>query len=95
MNAKTAGAASELSPLVVPLASVPSDAIRTESWRTRRPVIHLEKCTRCNLCWKFCPDLAIRLDESGYPTPRAEYCKGCGICAEECSPGAIDMIPEE
>ena len=23
-----------------------------------------------------------------------EYCKGCGICANECPCGAIDMVPE-
>ena len=23
-----------------------------------------------------------------------DFCKGCGICAQECPCGAIDMIPE-
>jgi Pyruvate/2-oxoacid:ferredoxin oxidoreductase delta subunit len=23
-----------------------------------------------------------------------DYCKGCGVCAEECPCGAIDMIKE-
>jgi Pyruvate/2-oxoacid:ferredoxin oxidoreductase delta subunit len=24
-----------------------------------------------------------------------DFCKGCGICAQECPCGAIDMIPEQ
>ncbi|MGC8462008.1 MAG: 4Fe-4S binding protein [Candidatus Dormibacteria bacterium] len=44
----------------------------------------------------MCPDNAIIKDPSsghGYKID-LEYCKGCGICAEECPCGAIDMIPE-
>jgi pyruvate ferredoxin oxidoreductase delta subunit len=29
------------------------------------------------------------------PTVDLEYCKGCGICAEECPVQAIDMVSEE
>ena len=28
------------------------------------------------------------------PRVRLDYCKGCGICAEECKPKAIDMVKE-
>ncbi len=77
-----------------PLATVSSEMIHTASWRTFRPVVLLEKCTRCNVCWKFCPDDAIEFDEHGYPVIRLEYCKGCGICAEECRPKAIEMQKE-
>ena len=78
-----------------PLASAPSDLIHTASWRTFRPVIVREKCTRCNVCWKFCPDDAIDFDADGFPVIRLEFCKGCGICAEECRPDAIRMEKEE
>ena len=77
-----------------PLASLPSDLLHTSTWRTLRPVIHLEHCTRCNFCWKFCPDDAITFDPDGYPVLRLDYCKGCGICAEECPPETIEMVPE-
>ncbi|HYK93799.1 MAG TPA: 4Fe-4S binding protein [Thermoplasmata archaeon] len=77
-----------------PLASEASDLIHTSSWRTIRPVVILEKCTRCNVCWKFCPDDAIGFDTNGFPTIRYEFCKGCGICALECRPGAIRMEAE-
>jgi 2-oxoacid:acceptor oxidoreductase delta subunit (pyruvate/2-ketoisovalerate family) len=46
------------------------------------------------VCWKFCPDVAIAIDEQGWPIIRYDYCKGCGICAEECKPLAIDLVKE-
>jgi Pyruvate/2-oxoacid:ferredoxin oxidoreductase delta subunit len=24
-----------------------------------------------------------------------DYCKGCGLCVQECPCGAIDMVPEQ
>lgn len=78
-----------------PLATVSSGIIRTASWRTFRPVIDGAKCTRCEVCWKFCPDAAIVLDAEGWPSVDLGHCKGCGICAEECRPGAIRMVQEE
>ena len=77
-----------------PLATIPSDTITTASWRTFRPVIDRDRCTRCNICWKFCPDVAIALDAEGFPVVREEFCKGCGICAHECPPKAIEMVKE-
>ncbi len=54
-------------------------------------------CFACDNCYGVCPDNAvIKLDEPG---PYAyeidlDYCKGCGLCAEECPCGAIEMEPE-
>jgi len=78
-----------------PIASTPTLVIHTSSWRTLTPKIHVEHCTKCNFCWKFCPDDAIAFDEKGYPVFRLDYCKGCGICAEECPPKTIEMVAEE
>ena len=78
-----------------PIARRPSDTIHTASWRTFRPVIDRTLCTKCNVCWKFCPDDAIAFDEEGFPVIRVDYCKGCAICAEECKPRAITMVKEE
>ena len=78
-----------------PLATVSSETIKTGSWSTFRPVIDRAKCTKCNVCWKFCPDVAIRLDKEGWPVVNLDACKGCGICAEECAPKAITMLEEE
>jgi len=78
-----------------PIASTPTTVIHTSSWRTLTPHIHLEHCTKCNFCWKFCPDDAIGFDEKGFPVIRLDYCKGCGICAEECPPKTIEMLAED
>lgn len=77
-----------------PVAERSSEEIRTRSWRTLRPRIELGRCTRCNFCWKFCPDIAIDLDPNGYPFVLEDHCKGCGICAEVCPPRTIEMVPE-
>jgi len=83
-------AASQLPPVLLGNESVGAKA----SWRTLTPVIHLEKCTKCNQCWKFCPDVAIDFDPEGWPVVLSEWCKGCGICAAICVPGAITLERE-
>ncbi len=71
-----------------------STEVETGSWRALRPVVHLDKCIKCLLCWVFCPDDAIiRLDDD-YVKVNYTYCKGCGICANECPTKAIDMVEE-
>jgi pyruvate ferredoxin oxidoreductase gamma subunit len=67
----------------------------TGSWRTERPVIDRSKCKRCFLCYLYCPDGAIHLDEQNYPHIDYEFCKGCLICCEECPPRAISFDVEE
>lgn len=47
-------------------------------------------CFECDNCWHFCPDAAVIKIEGGYRIDY-DYCKGCGICAEECPCGHIDM----
>ena len=55
-------------------------------------------CFACDNCYGVCPDNAvIKLDPGGSYRYEIDYdfCKGCGICAEECPCGAITMEPEE
>ena len=68
----------------------------TGDWRYRRPVLDINKCNRCGLCWMYCPDTAIRpsSDRKSYELVY-KYCKGCGICAVECPKGAISLENEE
>jgi 2-oxoacid:acceptor oxidoreductase delta subunit (pyruvate/2-ketoisovalerate family) len=60
---------------------------KTASWRSIRPVILEDKCKRCMLCWKFCPEPAIFPTDP--PTIDYDFCKGCGICIVECPFDAI------
>jgi pyruvate ferredoxin oxidoreductase delta subunit len=66
---------------------------KTGTWRVFRPVIDTEKCIKCWRCWIFCPDATIIKND--VPTVNYEYCKGCGICANECPVDAIEMTREE
>jgi len=68
---------------------------KTGSWRTFRPEIDYSKCTRCTICWIYCPDSAISRLEDDSPNIDYDYCKGCGICANECPVKAITMHREE
>lgn len=52
-------------------------------------------CFGCDNCFGVCPDNAITKLEPGSYEFKYDYCKGCGVCAEECPCGAISMVPEE
>lgn len=65
----------------------------TGTWRSFRPVVDQEKCTRCMFCWVYCPDGIVRLKDEKIEID-LKYCKGCGICAEECPRKAIEMVEE-
>jgi len=54
----------------------------------------MEKCNKCMLCWLYCPDGVVGRGEDGYPAIDYEYCKGCGICVQECPAGALKMVEE-
>lgn len=67
----------------------------TGEWRTFRPIVDHNKCTRCMQCVIYCPDVAIKYkqDENMIEID-LDHCKGCGICAEECPVNAISMKKE-
>ena len=66
---------------------------KTGSWRSFRPVVNHEKCVLCMLCWVYCPDGAVHV-RNGEIEVDLDYCKGCGICAEECPKKAVEMVEE-
>lgn len=70
-----------------------STDVRTGDWRALRPVIDEKKCTKCMICWLFCPDMAIIWDGEKMSV-NYDYCKGCSLCAHECPVKAISMVPE-
>lgn len=52
-------------------------------------------CNLCDNCYIFCPEVAIRKEaRSGKNIIDYDYCKGCGICAEEC-PRHVIVMEEE
>ncbi|NMB16185.1 MAG: 4Fe-4S binding protein, partial [Firmicutes bacterium] len=55
-----------------------------------------ERCIHCLLCWVFCPDMAVIVEDGRVVGFDYKHCKGCGICAKECPSKvhAIDMVPE-
>lgn len=72
------------------------EAGKTGTWSTLKPFIDLEKCIpvksgkpSCFNCWLYCPDAVIT--RTIPPKIDFDYCKGCGICAEECPVKAIEM----
>lgn len=73
---------------------------KTGLWRTFRPVIDHEKCTRCEICVLFCPEPCMELDQEDKSHKKGkiiidyDYCKGCGMCAYECPQHCIEMIKE-
>jgi pyruvate ferredoxin oxidoreductase delta subunit len=66
---------------------------KTGTWRVAKPILNTDKCTLCLLCWLFCPDAAIIPGEQRLHIDY-DYCKGCGVCANECSVKAITMVAE-
>ncbi|MCX5906555.1 MAG: 4Fe-4S binding protein, partial [Deltaproteobacteria bacterium] len=66
----------------------------TGSWRAQRPIWDNAKCIKCGICYIFCPEACVQEDAQGLFAADLDYCKGCGICAHECWPGAITMVEE-
>ena len=55
-------------------------------------------CFACDNCFGVCPDNAvIKLEPAGSYAYDFDFdfCKGCGLCAQECPCGAIEMVPEQ
>lgn len=75
------------------------EAGRTGDWREATPVIDHARCIpskrnkpSCFLCWLYCPEAAVKRT---IPVEiDLDYCKGCGVCAEECPAAAITMVRE-
>jgi NADPH-dependent glutamate synthase beta subunit-like oxidoreductase len=51
------------------------------------------RCISCDNCFYYCPDMAIRRVPGGYAVAE-QYCKGCGLCVQECPTGSIAMCEE-
>jgi 2-oxoacid:acceptor oxidoreductase delta subunit (pyruvate/2-ketoisovalerate family) len=68
---------------------------RTGGWRTGlRPEADLARCVDCLLCWLYCPDSAVLLDDAAFAGFDLDVCKGCELCAAVCPTGAIEMVTD-
>lgn len=80
----------------IPLNAMSVDSMlfnKTGAWRNVRPVIDYDKCIKCMICWKFCPDISIYIEDEK-PVIDYDYCKGCGICVTECPKDCISLVEE-
>lgn len=66
----------------------------TGSWRSKRPVVDKEKCINCLICWIYCPDNSVLVENGEMKGFRLTHCKGCGICARQCPRKCITMVGE-
>jgi pyruvate ferredoxin oxidoreductase gamma subunit len=75
-------------------AAANSVQVRTGLWRTMRPVIDYDHCSKCWwVCSTFCPDSAINVVDD-LPVIDYDHCKGCMVCVGVCPPHAIRGIAE-
>ena len=47
-------------------------------------------CTQCDTCLVYCPEGIVRRSRDDYEVDYT-FCKGCGICVEECPRSAMEM----
>jgi len=81
---------------VVSCISYPKEGAmgKTGSWRVFRPTLDLKKCVKCLRCWIFCPEGSIKRNKDDSISINYDYCKGCGVCANQCPTKAITMNRE-
>ncbi len=67
---------------------------RTAKFEARR-CMSCGNCFACDNCFGVCPDNAVKKTGigKGYEIDY-DYCKGCGVCVQECPCGSIEMVPE-
>lgn len=88
IDAATLSDRRHLAPVPLTGASEGNSAL---AWRSSLPTVDETKCT-CRVCVTptFCPEGVISWEDGRYRV-NYEYCKGCGICAEVCVHGAVQM----
>ena len=55
---------------------------------------HCGRCVNCDNCYIYCPDNSVKKDKGRYQIDE-DYCKGCGICVNECPRSAMQFIEKE
>ncbi len=69
---------------------------QTNALYEARRCLSCGNCFECDNCYGVCPDNAvIKLGPGKRFQFNYDYCKGCGMCAQECPCGAITMVAED
>ncbi len=68
---------------------------QTAQFEARR-CLSCGNCFECDNCYGVCPDNAVvKLGPGLRYQFNYDFCKGCGLCVEECPCGAIRSVPEQ
>ena len=83
-----------ISDYIVPIGPEGLHIVDTGKWRNHRPVLDSAACKKCGFCFLYCPVSSVRRAEDKSYSINYDFCKGCGVCANECKFGAMKMILE-
>lgn len=64
-----------------------------KSYRIYKPILN-NKCINCLVCYISCPEGTIQKGEKSLSIDY-DFCKGCGICVNECKFQGIEMVKED
>ena len=65
---------------------------KTGLWASRHAEVDQKKCIKCHQCVTYCPEGCIGIEADGKNVQvNPDYCKGCMVCAVECTVGAIKV----
>lgn len=76
-----------------PFVEVKPLASDEDSKRELERCFHCGRCTECDNCYIYCPDVSIAKKDGGFEIDYY-YCKGCGVCMTECPRQAMRMTEE-
>jgi len=76
-----------------PFAEIAGGLADEERARELSRCFHCGRCTACDNCFIYCPDVAVSKVGEGFSIDM-DYCKGCGVCSEECPRQAMEMVEE-
>ena len=62
--------------------------------RSFAPKLDQGVCIACSMCQLYCPESTVLLTAEKNVVFDYRYCKGCGVCANECPVNAISMVKE-
>ena len=57
------------------------------------PEIDPEKCRKCGMCQRYCPEQVIVRTEAGHAA-KCDLCEGSPRCVEVCPAGALTLVQE-